>query len=135
MLRFSTTIRQALLGAAVIASIGGIAGAATAQETAIEVQAVSGEPLGVGRMTVRFAAGAEPRLARGQSAWISDKEGRVLYPSFDKMTMHRQLGTDSATPLKSVGAYFLFRGDQPLDLTFDIVDSHSAKVVPLKDLK
>lgn len=135
MPRNSAKTRQVLFGAVAIAALGGFAGAATAQETKIEVQAVAGMPLGVGRITVRFAAGAEPRLARGQSVWISDQEGRVLYPAFDKLTMRRQLGFESTTPLQSVGAYFLFRGDRPLDLTFDIVDRHSARVVPLKDMK
>lgn len=93
----------------------------------IDTQAFAGEPFGVGQVTVRYLPGRGPNLAAGQGLWLSDKEGRVLYPVYSVGGVRTEA---NARGVGTVSACFLFRGDKPLELTLDVLDSHQALVVP-----
>lgn len=98
----------------------------------IETQAVSGAPFGVGKLSVTFPIGRGPSLASDQPLWLSDPQGRVLYPAFSIEKSSIPTPQIDAS-VDSVTAYFLFRGEEPLDLTLDVDDSHQAQVTPAKD--
>lgn len=95
----------------------------------IETQAASGKPFGVGKMTVNFPTGRGPAVASDQPLWLSDAGGRALYPAF-KIERGFSPTPRNDSSVDSVTAYFLFRGEEPLDLTLDIDDSHHAQVAP-----
>src|SRR5262245_24031229 len=69
----------------------------------IDVQATTGEPLGVGKLVVRFAPGRRPALVRGQSPRLSDREGRIVYPVYRDATPRQPA---EKQPPDSVTAYF-----------------------------
>src|SRR5262245_32775020 len=102
-------------------------GAAQQGEAQVDVQATTGEPLGVGKLVVRFAPGRKPALVGGQSPWLSDREGRIVYPVYRDATP-RPPGEEQ--PPDSVTAYFLFRGDRALQLDLEIGPSryHSGAI-------
>src|SRR6516225_5278227 len=106
------------------------AGAAQEADAQVDVQATTGQPLGVGKMVVRFVPGRKPALVRGQSPWLGDREGRIVYPVYrDAVTLPP--GGDEKQPPGSVTAYFLFRGDRALQLDLDVGQGryHSAGIV------
>src|SRR5262245_33071176 len=92
---------------------------ALAQQEEIDVQAAVGEPLGVGKMIVRFAPGKQPVLVRGQNLWLRDGEGRILYPTYGETATRAPAAGDKQRP-DSVTAYFLFRGDRQLHLELEV---------------
>lgn len=94
----------------------------------IDAQAFTGEPFGVGQLTVRYLPGRGPQLVAGQGVWLSDKSGRVLYPVYS--VGHVRTESNARGGVGSITAYFLFRGDKPLELSLDVLDSHQATVVP-----
>lgn len=115
---------------------GVIAATAFAQAPAkVDVEAWAGEPFGVGKMTVNFELARGPKLPPDQMLWLAEKEGRALYPvSLTGGSLHLQIpGTLPAGTVGRVTVYFLFRGKQPLQLTYDVAESHRADVVPQSD--
>ena len=110
---------------------------ASAQDPKIDVKAVTGKPFGVGRMTVTFSAAA-PYTAKPDVPYaIRAKKGRALYPSFVHQLKSKKVTGDDGrtydvTGLLKINAYFLFRGDEPLELTLDTPDvRYAAKVTPV----
>ena len=69
------------------------------------VEAVYGEPLGVGKLTLKSEAGAESLL--------NEKQGRVHYPVHVTNTI--QIRGNEELP-KQTQFYFLFRGKEPLEI-------------------
>jgi hypothetical protein len=118
---FRLCLLSAVVTATVIALTGTHFRSVRAQdpesEPEIDVQAAAGEPLGVGKIVVRFP----PTVVRGQRPSLSDGEGRIFYPVF------RDVGTGQVT------AYFLFRGDRQLRLTLDMNGPRHTKGIPVKN--
>jgi len=104
--------RHLHLGAAAIAVVAGLVQIRIARGDEIEVEAFAGEPLGVGKITVLAAPGRAQRIS------TSDRENRVLYPTYDEVISPGEMVADRELP-RSTTAYFLFRGDQPLELTLE----------------
>src|SRR5262245_12715996 len=102
---------------------------ASGQQEEIEVQAAVGEPLGVGKMIVRFAPNQRPVLVRGENLWLRDGEGRILYPTYGETATRAPAAGDKQRP-DSVTAYFLFRGDRQLHLDLEVGSGryHSAGI-------
>jgi len=113
-----------------------LAGRAQAQnpeaEPEIDVQAAVGEPLGVGKMIVRFAPGRQPALVPGQRMSITDGEGRIFYPTYSEDATVKQPGA-GRNPPDAVTAYFLFRGDRQIRLTLDVNGPHHGTGIPVKN--
>jgi hypothetical protein len=82
------------------------------------VEAYRGEPFGIGRVTLDLQPGASTAPASDDRVAITNDKDRVLYPVVENKSSRRilrsLLGIES--PLK-VTFLFMFRGDEPLDLT------------------
>jgi hypothetical protein len=108
----------------------GCAASASAQ---VNVEAVSGQPFGVGLITLR----AEPQPGQPLVPLSDDRfvlreaHGRVLYSALDQAPVRRLLRQflDLQGP-QQVTFFFLFRGDQPLDLTLYTPQPHRVTVRP-----
>jgi hypothetical protein len=85
---------------------------------AVKIELFRGEPFGVGRVTVDLpqdettAPGGDDRFA------VSDDQGRVLYPVLEQHRLGKLLRDFLGIELPSRATfYFLFRGNEPLNLT------------------
>ncbi|REK08939.1 MAG: hypothetical protein DWQ37_18915 [Planctomycetota bacterium] len=124
----------------------------------VDVEAYSGNPFGVGRITIHSGEGFRikrvPRPGNGRIAALArriadrvgqgdpvnlesaelslvEKSGRALYPVFEKRDrpILRQF---ISVPTEST-IFFLFRGDDPLDLTVYAPDALEGRVIPQAD--
>ncbi len=99
-----------------------------------QVEAFVGEPFGVGRITMNVARG-EPFAPNDDDRFmLVEQNDRVLYPSFEAAPVRRVLRQilEIQSPL-SATAYFLFRGDAPLQLTFYTPQPRTVTVRPVRD--
>jgi Holliday junction resolvase-like predicted endonuclease len=96
----------------------------------ISTLAISGRPLGVGRMTVKFQR--SETLRRDVMIRLVEAKGRALYPAFETSQVRTAAGVATSTP-SSVTAYFLFRGDEPLKLNLHSKISHRTTIRPSPD--
>ena len=99
-------------------------GALADQQASIAIEAVAGEPLGVGRMTVRVAAEGLAARRPDQPMWLAEQNKRAFYPTFDVAQV-------SADELQYT-VHFLFRGSDELKLKLvaDRAYAHSVKPAP-----
>lgn len=114
-----TSLRMVPLRAAVIACAVALAAiTATSAYAAIRAEAVSGDRFGVGRVTIDLPSGGSSVPWGDDRFAILESQGRVLYPVIENKAVRRLLrnflGLDQ--PLR-VTFYFLFQGDDPLDIT------------------
>ena len=113
--------------------------AACSAQVQLSVEAISGEPFGVGRVSIDMADEALPEALGADGLGLREKDGRVLYPVVDAPMLRPLLKeVFSATPLLTGGPvrqelrgvfqelldrpprktiYFLFTGAGPLELT------------------
>ena len=121
-----------------------------------EVQAVAGQPFGVGRITFELPEDMLPEPLGIDGVGLSDAQNRTLYPVLENPGFAKVMKSilDSDTPLTTGGPvraqvggilrgildrppratlYFLFRGNEPLDLTFDACQPMRFRVVPRND--
>jgi hypothetical protein len=84
----------------------------------VRVEAYRGEPFGIGRVTVDLEPGDSTAPASDDRCAIVEEKGRVLYPVVENKSSRRilrgLLGIDA--PMR-VTFLFMFRGDEPLNLT------------------
>ncbi len=92
----------------------------TSTAAALEVEAVSGRPWGVGRITVQ---GADVGAIDERNVLIRERDGRVLYPVVTPgiigRLFDRVLGNPGDRPADAVTILFLFHGDDPLRVTLN----------------
>jgi hypothetical protein len=98
-----------------------------------DVEAYIGEPFGVGRVTVPVFRGAPTLPLSDERFTAAEAKGRVLYPVV-KVEPARQflrglLGIE--TP-RNVTLYFLFRGDEPFEMSVFSPLESGARVTPLR---
>jgi hypothetical protein len=104
-----------------------------ASEAAIRVEAYRGEQFGIGRVTVDLpqddSASADDRFG------ISDTSDRLLYPVLEH---RRQLGRivrrfiNIELPNRAT-YYFMFRGEEPLEITLHTPGAQQLTIVPEQD--
>ncbi|MCG8583649.1 MAG: hypothetical protein MI757_02960, partial [Pirellulales bacterium] len=136
------SIRTALvMRALLVVSIAACcATSALAGAPKVETTATPGKPFGVGVMTVTFSDMA-PYTAKPDVPYsIRSTDGRVFYPSF-----HHELRTNTITAddgsiikvkgLRRIDAYFLFKGDKPLELALDAPDARYTAIARPEDDK
>lgn len=86
------------------------------------VEAYAGQPFGIGSMKYRMCAGDE-MIDRSGATILKEKNNRVFYPVFSKPAaakfLSRIIGIDHSEPESMHTVWFLFRGDQPLELVLD----------------
>lgn len=119
----------------------------------IEAEAVSGEPFGVGRIRVELPEELQPALLGVRGLALNEQNGRVLYPAIKTPMLAGLISEvlESDTPLTSGGpvreelggllrdlvrrgpkttVYFLFRGQQPLELRVRARVPHDLTITP-----
>lgn len=96
-----------------------------------DVQAIAGEPFGVGKMTIQLEPGVE--LFLDSPRQLVDRQGRVLYPAFEGAGVPNLGRKKPAEDPRWLTVYFLFRGDGPLKLDLQTDRSHRATVKPIAD--
>ena len=93
----------------------------TGQTKAAEGQAWLGEPFGVGRLVIPLPAGSET-LVDTQGFQLREARGRIFYPAFRTSgageLLSGLLGIRGVALGSRLEIWFLFRGDEPLDLTW-----------------
>jgi hypothetical protein len=102
-------------------------------EARVEAEAHAGRPFGVGQVSL---SGLEMGLDASRLL-IEEKNGRVFYPAVAQGAIGRLigqiLGDPTVRPTSSVTIYFLFRGDEPLELTIYTPQPLSLTVQPRLD--
>ncbi|MEK6250106.1 MAG: hypothetical protein N2C12_18115, partial [Planctomycetales bacterium] len=88
--------------------------------------AYSGSPFGVAKVTVQFDS--EVKLP-AVPLLVSEKEGRLFYPAFDRS---RLIDTGGVESLK-LTIYFLFQGDPPLDVELNTAAREAIEIEPVVD--
>jgi hypothetical protein len=110
-----TIIPRACLPAALLAAS---LLSATVAHARVEGEAAIGRPFGVGKITVRGedVGSIDERLLR-----LEEKNGRIFYPSAMPGVLGRLLtqvlGNPNQGAAEAMTIHFLFRGDEPLELT------------------
>jgi len=100
------------------------------QAAEISALAISGRPLGVGRMTIEFQRGET--LRSDVMVRLVEAKGRALYPTFETNQIRTPAEIGPRAPW-GVTAYFLFRGDEPLKLNLHTEVSHRTTTRPSPD--
>ena len=84
---------------------------------AVRVEAYRGEPFGIGRVTIDLSQGESQAPASDDRCTIVEEQDRVLYPVVENKSSRRflrgLLGIER--PLR-ITYFFMFRGDEPLNL-------------------
>ena len=95
----------------------------------VDVQAVAGSPYGVGKVTVALPQGRPLAPATDDRFVVLERTGRALYPVLEgapvRRVLRQLLGVQAP---RSATMYFLFTGDEPLELTIFSPDAHARKV-------
>jgi len=111
-LRFAICILQFAVHHAVSVSIC---------SAAVRVEAYRGEPFGLGRVTIDRREGASPAPASDDRVALVESADRALYPVIENKSnrparrlLRGFLGIDSSSTVTFI---FMFRGDEPLELT------------------
>ena len=82
-----------------------------------EIEAIAGEPYGVGRWTVSLPAGVNPGLLGNSGFTLTEKNGRAMFQAFQSEPLRSGVREFLGRP-QTVTVYFLFTGNQPLELQF-----------------
>jgi hypothetical protein len=102
-----------------------------AQLQSIQVDAVAGEPFGVGRISMRFVPGAaEDEAVR---FFLEEQNGRVLYPCYQAAPIRGAIREILGIRPRQAHGYFLFRGKEPFDLNVYIPQGYKVAVRPRAD--
>jgi len=112
--------------AALILAVAACLWLAAPAHARVDGEALIGRPFGVGQITI---SGLDVAIDANR-VHLEEKSGRVFYPAvsqgvFGKL-IGQLLGGPAERPTSGVTVYFLFRGDQPLELTV-----HTPQTVPL----
>ncbi|MCC9607855.1 hypothetical protein LOC68_03000 [Blastopirellula sp. JC732] len=106
----------------------------SASVQAAEAVAISGQPFGVGQITVSFqkADFGDPVDSSGFS--IHEADNRIFYPAFEKQRvlgfLQALAGIDAVTPPQRLTVYFLFTGNEPLNITVSTPTPQTFRVTP-----
>ncbi|MEX0791765.1 MAG: hypothetical protein WD045_01415 [Pirellulaceae bacterium] len=126
-------MRHGLMAIAQLATVGCLLAIATTAKGA-NVEAYAGQPWGVGKITVSFQRADFGDPLDSHAFGIEDTEGRIFYPAFEKRRilplLQSLMGADRVTPPQELTTYFLFIGDQPLDVVVRTPTPQTIRVVP-----
>lgn len=92
-----------------------IAGTCAAQQ--ITAEAFPGRPFGVGRLTVPAVPGMMPEPLGADGILVEEASGRVYYPATETPSPVGGFFADLVNAVPRVTIYFLFTGDEPLEIT------------------
>ncbi len=101
------------------------------------VQAATGTPFGVARVTVRLDPTEDSSIVDTNGYSIEQRNGRVLYPAFGHTrllgTLRQIVGASRPSGRTTVTAFFLFKGDRPFQVTIRTPGRHTCTVLPKQD--
>jgi hypothetical protein len=107
--------------------------ASRSAEARVEGEALVGRPFGVGQVTI---GGLEVAIDANR-VFVEEKSGRVFYPAVTQGVLGRLigklLGTPADRPTAGVTIHFLFRGEQPLEITVYTPQPVSVVIQPRED--
>ncbi len=116
--------------------LGSVTGTANGENAPLiyRVEAFAGQPFGVGMIKYRMNA-EDQMIDQTGGTLIREKNNRVFYPVFSKPAVNRffqrLIGNATPHPESMHNVIFLFRGDQPLEIS--LAGTGSAKqVVPVE---
>jgi hypothetical protein len=104
--------------------------ALTGSAADFEVQAAAGEPFGVAKITLHLPQGVKDFSPADGDFQIAEKDGRVFYPTFLEPQRLGRAVDASVTDDEPRVFYFLFRGAEPLDVTFRAGKSYRTTIAP-----
>lgn len=97
----------------------------------IRVEAYAGQPLGVARVEIDMPSEAASAAFQDDRFTVSDRTGRVLYPTLGQKRGRKILGSLLGVDLpQKLAFYFLFKGDEPLELDLYLPDRTEITVTP-----
>ena len=99
------------------------------------IQAYSGKPFGVCKITVSYTGKRRPLLLPDQTVWLHEQNRRSLYPVFVRNLPAENLGDGKH---KTLTAYCLFTGEEPLRLRVTTEDTFTKSfdsMQPRRDVK
>jgi hypothetical protein len=98
------------------------------------VEAYSGQPYGVGRVTVGVLRGQPALLLSDERFTLLEANGRAIYPVLKEESAKRLVREllQIETP-RQVTIYFLFKGDTPFDLSVYAPHEQGVRVKPRED--
>lgn len=100
----------------------------------VRIEAYRGAEFGVGRVTVGLPSDDSTAPHGDDRFAVRDTAGRVLYPVIKQARVRRVLRRYLGINLPNrVTFYFLFRGDEPLELTVHTPEPQRFTVVPRQD--
>jgi len=139
----------------VISLVCAIHVAAESLQAQVSAQAVAGRPFGVGRIELTLPPNEVSRPLGYEGLSVSEKSGRVLYPAIktppnNEMVkniltesplmrggpLRQQIGgiiRDAMEAPPKLQVFFLFTGDEPLEMTLDAARPIRLRVVPGMD--
>jgi hypothetical protein len=104
-----------LMALVAIATLAVSSSLAHAQPLELEAEAIAGEPFGVARLSMELPPGMAAR-ENFVGLPLAEKDERIFYPAFDERPVRGLLRNLLNRPEK-VTAYFLFRGQEPLQIS------------------
>ncbi len=128
-MRQQLTRMMCLAAAAVAAGAGGVSPPAAQAQ----VEAYSGQPFGVARVTFQLPAGDMEMPLLGTAPTVTAPDHRALYPAFEGLRRRLRYWVGPAPTRLSV--LFLFRGDEPFDVTIATPTPQTIQVVPRQRLR
>ena len=79
----------------------------------VSVEAIPGEPFGVGRVTFKLGPD-DAMVARTGALRLTERDGRILYPAISSGFLGRMMTNIGGGSNSQLNVHFLFRGDAPL---------------------
>jgi hypothetical protein len=108
---------------------------ATVSHAAVRVEAYRGEPFGIGRVTIDLPQDVSP--SNDDRFALSESDGRLLYPVLEsesrlpvRQLLRSFLNVETAS---RATFYFMFHGDDPLQLTAYTPDAQQFTIQPQDD--
>ncbi|PQO44315.1 hypothetical protein [Blastopirellula marina] len=96
--------------------------------------AISGQPFGVGQITVSLQKADFGDPVDSNSFAIHETDNRIFYPAFEKQRvlgfLQKLAGIDEVTPPQRLTVYFLFTGTEPLDITISTPTPQRFRMTP-----
>jgi hypothetical protein len=96
------------------------------------VEAIAGDPYGVGRWTVQMPAGTNPAILGNNTFTLTERNSRVRYQAFQSEPVRTALREIIGRP-QTITIYFLFTGDGPLELELYAPSATTTVVTPQRD--
>lgn len=104
-----------------------------AAQVRMEVDAIAGQPYGVGYINLQAEPGARMGEPGSDSLSLRDRNGRVFYPAYAMKPVRQLLRNLLGAPPRRMDIFFLFQGNAPLELTLYTPAPVTRTITPRQD--